>query len=345
ARRVLIGSGHNWRPELIKPRQPSRYLQMIMAEAVRQQRLLHQAAAAGEVNPHDSEAPPVPWPRPLDPEALDRRRHAAEMVRAARRRHLADGSYASPPGAEEPLLLDDEETVAAWDADIERLLAESIAARRGAADVVLPVSLSATELIKLRADAGAYAGDLARPMPRRPSRRQRFGTRFHQWIERRLGTRMLTESAWGQPQLVDPDELADRADLDVDGEAEFRELCERFAAGQFGDSHPSALEAPFTLVLGDRVIRGRIDAVYRIDDGPVRYRIVDWKTSPGQSHDPLQLAIYRTAWAELSGVTPDQVDAVFYSVPEDRIITPTRLASREELERILTAVPQATALA
>ncbi|QDP96445.1 ATP-dependent helicase [Microlunatus elymi] len=345
ARRVLIGSGHNWRPELIKPRQPSRYLQVIIAEANRQDRLLQQAPPAGEINPHDAEAPPVPWPRPLDPEALDRRRHAAELVRTARRRHAAEGRYDGPPGATEPLLLDDEETVAAWDADLERLLAESIAARRGSAAVVLPESLSATELIKLRADSGAYAGDLARPMPRRPSRRQRFGTRFHQWIERRLGARMITDGAWGQPQLVDPDELADRADLDVDGEAEFRELCERFAAGRFGDSRPVALEAPFTLVLGGRVIRGRIDAVYRIDEGPLRYRIVDWKTSPGQSHDPLQLAIYRTAWAELSGVETDQVDAVFYSVPEDRILAPSRLASRPELERILTAVPEAVAAA
>jgi DNA helicase-2/ATP-dependent DNA helicase PcrA len=289
----------------------------------------------------------VPWPRPLDPQQLDRRRHAADLVRDARQRYAGTGRYDPPAGVEEPLLLDDEETVAAWDTDLDRLLAESLAARRGAAAVVLPESLSATELIKLRSDADAFATDLARPMPRRPSRRQRFGTRFHQWIERRLGGRMAGDGPWAQPSLLDPDELTDRADLDVDGEAEFRELCERFAAGRFGDSRPYALEAPFTLVLRGRVIRGRIDAVYRIDpseragapDAP-RYRIVDWKTSPGDSHDPLQLAIYRVAWAELSGVEPEQVDAVFYSVTEDRIIRPGRLAGRVELERILTGVPE-----
>ncbi|QGN35370.1 AAA family ATPase [Microlunatus sp. Gsoil 973] len=350
ARKVLVGSGHTWRPELVKPRQPSRYLQVIMAEAVRQDRVAAQAPPPGDVNPHDTQAPPVPWPRPLDPESLDRRRHAADMVRSARQRHAASGRYENAPGTDEPLLLDDEETVAAWDADIDRLLAESLAARRGAASVALPESMSATELIKLRADATGLATDLARPMPRRPSRRQRFGTRFHQWIERRLGPRML-----GQPQLVDPDELADRADLDVDGEAEFRELCEQFASGLFGDSQPYALEAPFTLVLRGRVIRGRIDAVYRLDDhagddhagtdhdgtehGP-RFRIVDWKTSRGERHDPLQLAIYRVAWAGLTGVPLDRVDAVFYSVPEDRVIRPDRLADQDELDRILTAVPE-----
>lgn len=338
ARRVLVGSGHNWRPELVKPRQPSRYLQVILAEAVRQDRVAAQAPPPGDSNPHDTQTPPVPWPRPLDPEALDRRRHAAELVAAARNRRSSTGSYEPLPGAAEPLLLDDEETVAAWDADIERLLAESLAGRRGAAAVPLPESLSATELIKLRADESGFATDLARPMPRRPSRRARFGTRFHQWIERRLGGRMQ-----GQPSLLDPDELADRADLGVDGEAEFRELCEQFASGRFGESRPYALEAPFTLVLGGRVIRGRIDAVYRLEDDRsdgIRYRIVDWKTSRRESHDPLQLAIYRVAWAGLSGIPVEQVDAVFYSVPDDRIIRPDHLADRDQLEQILTGVPE-----
>ncbi|SDR88836.1 ATP-dependent DNA helicase [Microlunatus soli] len=330
SRRVLIGTGHNWRPELVKARQPSSYLQTIIAEAGRQDRFAPQAPPAGDVNPHDAQAPAVPWPRPLDPEALDRRRHAAELVRAAQQRRAADGSYEPPAGSEEPLLLDDEETVAVWDADIRRLLEESLASRRGAGLVALPESLTATELMKLRADGEAFATDLARPMPRRPSRRQRFGTRFHQWIERRL--------AGAAAQLVDPDELTDRADLGIGDEAEFRELCERFADGQFGNSQPMALEAPFTLVLGGRVIRGRIDAVYRTGTGS--YQIVDWKTARGESHDPLQLAIYRVAWAELSDVDPEQVDAIFYSVPDDTIIRPSRLADRAELERILADVPQ-----
>ncbi len=72
----------------------------------------------------------------------------------------------------------------------------------------------------------------------------------------------------------------------------------------------------------------------------MRYRIVDWKTSPADQFDPLQLAIYRVAWAELSGVEVDRVDAVFYSVLADRIIRPDRLVGRDELEQILSRVPQ-----
>ena len=340
ARRILVGSGHNWRPELVKPRQPSAYLQAIVAEAGRQDRILAMAPPPGESNPHDSSAPPVPWPRPLDPEALDRRRHAAELVRAAQDRHRTGEGYEPAAGSEEPLLLDDEETVAAWDSDIQRLLAESLAARRGAGAVVLPQSLTATELIKLRSDPDGFATELIRPMPRKPSRRQRFGTRFHQWIERRLG-------GSAEQQLIDPDELSDRADTGIGDEGEFHELCERFAAGTFGNSKPFALEAPFTLVLGGRVIRGRIDAVYQgavgpddPDGGHPEYQIVDWKTARGENYDPLQLAIYRVAWAELTGVRPEQVDAVFYSVPDDRIVRPSRLVDRAQLERILAEVPE-----
>ncbi len=251
ARRVLVGTGHNWRPDTVKPRQPSRYLQVIVAEAARQERVAVQAPPAGDLNPHDAETPPVPWPRPLDPEAFERRRQAADQVDASRR-GTADGV--------ESLLLDDEETVAGWDADIERLLSEARAARRGAGAVPMPESLSATELMRLRTDPEAFAADLARPMPRQPSRRRRFGTRFHQWIERRLGARM-SGGRGAQPSLLDPDELADGADPQVDDDADFGDLCRRFAAGRFGESRPYALEAPFTLMLADRVIRGRIDAV------------------------------------------------------------------------------------
>ena len=46
-------------------------------------------------------------------------------------------------------------------------------------------------------------------------------------------------------------------------EQELRELCEAFAAGQFGGTVPYAMEAPFSVSLAGRLVRGRIDAVYR----------------------------------------------------------------------------------
>ncbi|MGI3782430.1 MAG: PD-(D/E)XK nuclease family protein, partial [Janthinobacterium lividum] len=96
-----------------------------------------------------------------------------------------------------------------------------------------------------------------------------------------------------------------------------------------------------------RLVRGRIDAVYAAADGaagvgfPVevppgtRFLVVDWKTGRADSGDPLQLAIYRLAWAEATGMDLDEVAAVFVHVRDDRVVVPRRLAGRPELERLL----------
>ena len=64
--------------------------------------------------------------------------------------------------------------------------------------------------------------------------------------------------------------------------------------------------------------RGRIDAVYwdARPDGASGYLLVDWKTNRSATADPLQLAIYRLAWAELHDIPPssDRVRAAFYYV-------------------------------
>ena len=96
--------------------------------------------------------------------------------------------------------------------------------------------------------------------------------------------------------LLDPDDLPGRGDLGIDDEDDLAELIARFEAGPFADRVPHAVEPPFALVLAGQVVRGRIDAVYAEPDG---YLVVDWKTNRAATADPLQLAIYRLAWAEL----------------------------------------------
>jgi DNA helicase-2/ATP-dependent DNA helicase PcrA len=89
-------------------------------------------------------------------------------------------------------------------------------------------------------------------------------------------------------------------------------------------------------VLAGQVVRGRIDAVYAEDAGEQDgYLVVDWKTNRAQTADPLQLALYRLAWAELRGVPVERVRAAFYYVRTGELVTHTRLAGREELERLL----------
>jgi len=96
------------------------------------------------------------------------------------------------------------------------------------------------------------------------------------------------------------------------------------------------VEAPFQLSIAGRVVRGRIDAVYRNGD---TYEIVDWKTSRTRTADPLQLALYRLAWAEQQNVPLQAVTAAFLYVRGGEIVRPEGLPDRPALERLLLEEP------
>ena len=50
------------------------------------------------------------------------------------------------------------------------------------------------------------------------------------------------------------------------------------------------------------------------------FLVVDWKTSRHETSDPLQLALYRLAWSELTGTPLDQVRAAFHYVRSGRTV-------------------------
>jgi DNA helicase-2/ATP-dependent DNA helicase PcrA len=266
----------------------------------------------GDPNPYDAVDPARPWPPTERGVEARLRLDAAARVRAA-----------DPDVVDEGLDMVQAAQVADWDAEIDRLLVEARQDRAADVAVPLPSSLSATALARLRDDADAFARELARPMPRQPSPAARFGTRFHAWVEARFG----------QQSLLDPDELSGRGDADVADDAELQELVELFEKGSFADRVPHVVEPAFALVLDGQVVRGRIDAVY--DEPGGGYLVVDWKTSRSHDADPLQLAVYRLAWAELHGVAPERVRAGFYYVRSDRLVEPPDLPGREQLEQLL----------
>lgn len=272
--------------------------------------------AKGAAHPYADDDPSRPWPLTGIGREARLRLDAAAAVRAA-----------DVDGPDEGLDLVTAGQVAEWDAAIERLLAEARADRGGQVRVELPSSLSATAMSRLRDDPEQFARELARPMPRRPSSAARFGTRFHAWVE----------SRFGQPELIPYDELEGRADAGIDDESDLAELVRQFESGPYAERVPHAVEAPFALVLAGQVVRGRIDAVYAEDtaQGP-GYVVVDWKTNKAATADPLQLAIYRLAWAELTGTPPERVRAVFHYVRSGRTVEPDDLPGREELERIVS---------
>ena len=197
--------------------------------------------------------------------------------RRGRGRRAAERDAARCAEATRPsktLTQDERELVAAWELDTGLLLAERDAHRArgdGPVEVVLPARLSVSALVALARDPDELARQVRRPMPQPPARQARRGTAFHLWLEERFG----------QQRLIDDEELfLDEALAELDDN--LIELKARFEAGEWGGRWPRDVEVPFDTQIGDRQIRGRIDAVFADPDGG--YDVVDWKTGQAAAH-------------------------------------------------------------
>ncbi len=320
-RRQLVVSCHWWGPEQKLPRGPSVFMTAVveaMSDWGAAPEIWVEEPAKGAVNPANRLLARYDWPVEADLDEVGRRREAAALVDGAR----LQGWREAAAVADAELLLDERALVEQWDAELARLVDEVRSSRMDEVVVALPASVSATTLVRIQDDPDAVAEEIARPMPKKPTPAARFGTQFHAWVEARLG----------QQQLIDIDELPGRGDSGITSDAELRELTQAFADGPFGSRIPYQVEAPFALTLGGQLVRGRIDAVYETTDG---FLVVDWKTGRSQTADPLQLAIYRVAWAELTGVEPSCVDAAFYYVRSGDVVRFDDLPDRSRLERLV----------
>ncbi len=321
AERGLAVSGHWWGPHQKDPRGPARFLETV-----------HEACLAGEgevvhwapppddgaTNPQrDRAAEPVPWPSVPDPTYGDRLRELAERVRSAAPIQPGLPGLESP--AADPVAQQTARRIEEWDVLTAVLLEEARARRSTDHTVRLPASVSASQLMRALTDPEAAARDLARPMPQQPSRAARRGTEFHAWVETRFG----------QQSLLDPEDLPGAADAEITSDAQLAELKSAFERSPYADREPLGVEVPFALVLGGRVVHGRIDAVFPAADG---YEVVDWKTGSAAGVDPLQLAIYRLAWAQRAGVSVDEVGAAFLIVATGEILRPDTDAAVEALQ-------------
>ncbi|MER5871085.1 ATP-dependent DNA helicase [Streptomyces sp. NPDC002044] len=271
-----------------------------------------------------------PHPEPEDPWAAE---PWAAAPRAARPGPAA--THAPPPAAAPALdrpTPEEERAIASWDRDLDALEGELRRARAAVRDVELPSALSASQLLRLAADEQGFARDLARPMPKPPQPAARQGTRFHAWVESRFDELPLP-----MLDVLDPATELPGSDQEIADEADLASLKAAFERSPYADRPPHRMEAPVQITLAGRVIRGRIDAVYQNPDGS--YEIVDWKTGRTTEADPLQLAVYRLAWAEATGTPLDRVAGVFLHVRSGRVIRPRDLPGRARLERILQGEP------
>ncbi|QXT61709.1 ATP-dependent DNA helicase [Tessaracoccus palaemonis] len=301
AKSLLVGTTHIWTPGTVRPRDESPYFAVIREAAEERGRYEDHATRGADSNPIPAEPVRAAWPEELSPELLAVRRDAAGLVAAA---------AALPATREEREawvwrsgIVDaaDAEKVAAWDDTARHLTA--LLQERGQRRIELPDGLSATALMALRSDPDEFVDSLLRRMPRRPSTAARVGTRFHAWLQERFELPASLE------ELV-PDNAPAPTGL--------RRLIEAFEQGRFADRVPIGVEVPFLMHRSGVVLRGRIDAVYDGAAEGYSYLVIDWKTS-GAEADPLQLAVYRQAWAEARGVDPSQVGAGFYHVAQDRL--------------------------
>lgn len=320
ARRLLIGSGHWWGPTQKKKRGPSPFLRELRGHAEDGHGVVDVWAdePAEESNPSLQVPAVYIWPTPYDEEPYLRRRAAADQV-LADLDALAAGSGLADVGGLTPWERDQLDRL---DRETALLLEEARAARRPVREVLLPATLSASQLLRLQSDPEGFARDLARPVPRRPVAAARRGTRFHAWVE----------TLFAQRPLLDPDELPGAEDDEIGTDTDLAALQEAFLASPYALRRPHAVEAPFALSLGGRVVRGRIDAVYDLGDG--RWEVVDWKTGT-EAADPLQLAVYRLAWASLAGVPVTAVAAAFLYVRTGEVARYDDLPGEAELTALL----------
>ncbi|MCF1650192.1 PD-(D/E)XK nuclease family protein, partial [Streptomyces indiaensis] len=166
------------------------------------------------------------------------------------------------------------------------------------------------------------------PPPPQPAARR--GTRFHAWVEARFEELMLP--------LLEPEELPG-SEAEIADERDLEALKEAFERTPYAHRTPYRVEAPFQLEIAGRIVRGRIDAVYKEGEGEdATYEIVDWKTNRSRTADPLQLAVYRLAWAEQRGVPPESVTAAFLYVRSGEVVRP-ELPDLAALERLLLEDP------
>ena len=98
----------------------------------------------------------------------------------------------------------------------------------------------------------------------------------------------------------------------------------------------------FETMIDTTLIRGRIDAVYKLDAD--HYEVVDWKTGKVKSGEDLdnasiQLAMYRLAYAKLKNLPIEKISAAFHYVLDDQTVRPADILDENELIKLVTQIP------
>lgn len=302
ARDALLLSGSPWSGTR-KPRGASPFL-LEIADAVGCE---VPESDPGE-NPYLERRQVLSWP--LDP--LGQRRDVVERAAAAVR--TARDAVPAEPSR-----------------DLALLLAER-AARSAGTDTVAPTRIPASRFKDFVADYDAAVEATLRPMPERPYRETRLGTRFHAWVEQRSGVAARGPQIDAPLWEIDDDDSATAGTSVSDG-ADLGRLQEIFLRSEWANLRPIEVETEIdftddTLLSDGRphVVICKLDAVYRRDDRGGRIEIVDWKTGRAprtaaeRAERMLQLELYRRAYAAKHGIALADIDVALFYVADDLIL-------------------------
>lgn len=300
----------------VTPLEPSSLYRSIEGIAATHGRVIDEieAPVKGERNPQEDIPVTEIWPR--DP--LGSRRQAfdavAEQVRRATPLDLADSNIGATSA--DPLL-------ASWVEDAQALIAEVSEFGNSSLTIPRPVRMSPSSIIAMKRDPAAYALNIRRPMPHARDEYSSRGTAFHLWVERHLrGNSIFDDEDFDLLQPIEEDRTLE-------------ELKALWLKSEWADRQAHKVEVPFETVIAGTLVRGRIDAIYKSEQG---FEVIDWKTGSHtlDEDSAIQLAIYRLAWAKLAGVPVDSVSAAFHYVPTGVTDRRSNLMSESELIALLT---------
>lgn len=290
AKRRLVLSGHAWHDSILKPKEPSVFLQMARDVAGS---VVHEWCVDPGKKPeillfsHD-----VVEPDPLFANGV------SDAIRAA----MADDDFVTASRPEMSDAVNDRvDQLALEIADLGTPTAEP--AER-------PFSTSVTNLVALAECPLKFKWIHYDKLPRKPTKWTRRGTEFHRRVElHNLGVIALDDPIAESYDSVTSEAVED----DVAGTSQGTDPWTVFESSRFNDLKARFAEVPFEVHAGTGSVRGKIDAIYEPEPGT--WEIVDYK-SGRRSDNParrVQLQAYAVAVSEgaVSHETPDSLTVSF----------------------------------
>lgn len=216
-----------------------------------------------------------------------------------------------------------------------QVILNEIASRKNYQDIQLPMRLSVSTLLYLAKDPDELALRLRRPMPNHVDKYARGGTAFHLWLE----------NYFNHPALISMDELFNQnssIDSTDSNQVALDKLQAAWLASAWSEKVPIGVEVGFETMIDQTLIRGRIDAVYKVEGD--KYEVVDWKTGKVKDGQDLaiaaiQLAMYRLAYAKLKNLPIENISAAFHYVNDNQTIRVADMLDEQALIDLISNVP------